>query len=51
MNNVLSDIRWQEQGADSERLLARLEEAVVTPMKGDWKLRCAALHCRIRSLC
>ncbi|WP_342546632.1 aminoglycoside phosphotransferase family protein [Paenibacillus sp. FSL P2-0089] len=34
MNNVLSDIRWQEQGADSERLLTRLEEAAVTPMKG-----------------
>ncbi|MEK3792960.1 aminoglycoside phosphotransferase family protein [Paenibacillus sp. FSL R7-0204] len=34
MNNVLSGIRWQEQGADSERLLARLEEAAVTPMKG-----------------
>lgn len=51
MNNVLSGIRWQEQSAESERLLARLEEAAVTPMKGDWKLRCAALHCRIRSLC
>ncbi|MEK3878316.1 aminoglycoside phosphotransferase family protein [Paenibacillus sp. FSL M7-0420] len=34
MNNVLSDIRWQEQGEDSGGLLARLEEAVVTPMKG-----------------
>lgn len=51
MNKILSGIRWQEQSADSEALLARLEEAVVTPMKGDWKRRCAELHCRVRSLC
>lgn len=34
MNKILSGIRWQEQGAESEALLARLEEAAITPMKG-----------------
>lgn len=47
MNKILSGIRWQEQGAESEALLARLEEAAITRMKGDWKPRYAELHCRI----
>ncbi|OMF89464.1 aminoglycoside phosphotransferase family protein [Paenibacillus sp. FSL R7-0337] len=34
MNKILNGIRWQEQGADSEGLIARLEEAAVTQMKG-----------------